>query len=47
MVQDDDGQEYVYDSEDDVKMDTVNNWELRMPVIFKTLTPIVRELEWG
>ena len=27
MVQDDDGQEYVYDSEDDGKMDTVNNWE--------------------
>ena len=36
MVQDDDGQEYVYDSEDDVKIDTVNNWELRMPVIFRT-----------
>ena len=35
MVQDDDGQEYVYDSEDDGKMDTVNNWELRMPVISK------------
>ena len=45
MVQDHDGQEYVYDSEDDVKIDTVNNWELRMPVVFETLTPRVRE--WG
>ena len=33
MVQDDDGQEYVYDSEDDGKMDTVNNWELREAII--------------
>ena len=42
MVQDDNGQEYVYDSEDDVKKDTANNSELRMPVVFNTLAPRVQ-----